>query len=84
MFLIVSGNVTFKQIIDIVKNNEALNKCKSNYPVIYEELKEDKKVVSEYQELTIIVGAFTVQLLAWAIQLYVHVNVHESLFFHIE
>ena len=51
MFLVVSGNVTFKKIIDIVKNNTALNKRKSNYPVIYEELREEKNIVSEYKEI---------------------------------
>ena len=49
MFLVASGNVKAEEIIDIIKNNKAINKRKTNYPIVYKQEKEEKIVPSEYK-----------------------------------
>lgn len=51
MILIVSGNVNKNEVMNIIKNNESLRKRASNIPINYEEKKEEKAVVSEYQKI---------------------------------
>ena len=51
MFLVVAGNISPKDVLSVVKNNEALNKAISNQPVIYKEKKETKEVGCEYQKI---------------------------------
>jgi len=48
MFLIVSGNVSYKRIIDILNNNVALKSRKTNYPIAIKSIKDTKKVIKEY------------------------------------
>ena len=48
MFLVATGKVNYKDIIDIINNNVAINKIKSNYPIIYEKEQEEKTIPKEY------------------------------------
>lgn len=49
MFLVASGNVNPKEIIDIIKGNSALNNRVTNQPIIFKKAKEPKEVVDEYK-----------------------------------
>ena len=51
MFLVATGNVKPQNIIEIVKNNLAINNKKTNHSIVYKNEKEDKYVVSEYKYL---------------------------------
>ena len=48
MFLIATGHVNQKEIIDIIKNNAAINKVKTNQEIIIKKEKEPVTVKEEY------------------------------------
>ena len=49
MFIVVSGNVKFKEIIDIINNNEMVNKAISNKKIVYKKEHEPVDVRDEYR-----------------------------------
>lgn len=51
MFLVVSGNVSKKTVLDIVKNNVALNSRAFNKEIIYDKKIESRDVTCEYKEV---------------------------------
>ena len=51
MFVIASGNINMKEIINIIKNNEAFSKVKDNYPITIKEKEEPVDVKNEYVRL---------------------------------
>ncbi len=51
MFLVVSGNVSIKKTIDIIKNNKELNESLSNKKIVYDIKSEPKEVNDEYREI---------------------------------
>ena len=51
MFLVVSGKVSPKKIIDLVNSNKVINEHKTRYPIEILQKKEEKQVVLEYQEI---------------------------------
>ena len=51
MFLVACGNVKYKDILDIIKNNKDINKRITNKKIVYKCEKESKKVVLEYKYL---------------------------------
>lgn len=51
MAFIASGNVKYREILDIIKNNEAIKKRPTNYPITIKKEKERKDVVFEYKLL---------------------------------
>ena len=51
MALIVTGNFKTSNVIEIVKNNKALNKMITNMPIKYLTKKDTKKVNNEYSSL---------------------------------
>ena len=51
MFLVACGNVNPKEIINVVKNNSAINNIKSNMPIIYKKVYETKDIPREYKYL---------------------------------
>ncbi len=51
MFLVVSGKVSIKKTLDIVKNNKELNSHITNHEIVYEKHSEPREVLNEYQEV---------------------------------
>ena len=51
MFLVVSGNVSYKKIMDILNNSKELNARITNKEIIYEKKYEKREVLNEYYEL---------------------------------
>lgn len=51
MFLVASGNVNFKEIIDIANNNEVLKKAITNKKIVYKKENEPINVKNEYSLL---------------------------------
>ena len=51
MFIVISGNISRKDVLDILKNNQALNSAVTNYPIIYKEKKETGNIVDEYKKI---------------------------------
>lgn len=49
MFLVASGNVKPKEIMDILKVNNALNSRITNQPIVYKKIKEPRDVNLEYK-----------------------------------
>ena len=50
VFLVISGKVKVKEVIDIIKNNETLNKRISNYPIKYKVDDEPAIINKEYAD----------------------------------
>lgn len=61
MFLVACGNVKYQDILEVVKNNQAINNRVTNQSIIYRKKKETKDVVSEYRylEANIVVSKLT-------------------------
>ncbi len=51
MFMVVSGNVSPKKVMDIITNNKEINSHITNKEIIYEEKEETKDVLEEYKEI---------------------------------
>ncbi len=51
MFMVVSGNVSPKKILDIIKNNREINRHITKKEIIYKEKKEFREVQEEYKEI---------------------------------
>ena len=49
MFVVATGNVDFKTISEIIKNNNSINNKITNKKIVYKEFNEKKDVVSEYK-----------------------------------
>lgn len=51
MFLVVSGNVSYKTVLNILKNSKELNSRVTNKEIIYETKYEPREVINEYAKL---------------------------------
>lgn len=51
MYLVVSGNVNYEDVMDVVKNNKIICKMKPNYNIKRKKIDEKDEVLSEYREL---------------------------------
>lgn len=51
MYLVVSGNVNYEDVMDVIKNNKIINDMKPNYIIERKKVFEKNEVVKEYQEL---------------------------------
>jgi predicted Zn-dependent peptidase len=49
MFIVMTGNIKVDDVMEVIKNNEKLNKRKSNLPITIKKEKEPVKVVDEYK-----------------------------------
>ncbi len=52
MFIVVTGNVKVKDIMDVIKNNANLKKRKANYKIVTKSINEYTKVRNEYKKIT--------------------------------
>lgn len=52
MALVATGNVNYKDILEVIKNNQAINQKLTNHPIIVKKEKEPRDIPLEYKLLT--------------------------------
>lgn len=51
MFLVVSGNITNEEVMDVIKNNKLVNEAKPNYNVERLKFNEPDEVIEEFKKI---------------------------------